>query len=270
MILSWPTPSAFASTGRIRLVAGVDFPDTVLLERQCVERFQLEVQDARRAVGTLQGRFRLGECFVDTFIGPYQGADRGIVDQFGAVVEQVLLRHVGRVACSPGHLHFFSCTIGGGEGVGIHHHPAWHRAGGVIEGDALEVAFHAFGGGIVDGHHLGAVACGRQQRAGMDHALDARIDAIAGAAVGLRGDIDGQGFLADQPSLGRFLERDSFEFIRRKAAGEVAALDDLGITDRPLAGLDPAVACGAGSGCNAEQPGALLDQGDAAGGTSLA
>ena len=134
-------------------------------QRQRVDRLELEVQHAGGGVGLFQRRSGLGEGIVDAVVVDHGGAALGVADQLGGFVLQVLLGNAGGEVVLPGHLDLFGGAHRGVGGVGEHHHPARHRVGGIVQGDAAQVALDRLGGRIVDRHHLGAVAGRRDLRA---------------------------------------------------------------------------------------------------------
>ena len=155
------------------------------------------------------------------------------------------------------------------SGVGQHHDPARHGTGRIIQRDAALVALDGPCAGVVDRHHLRAVARRRQLRASVEHLRDFGIDAVDRRAVGLFRDVDRLGIHADQAPFGRRLDRHLLQLVCGEASGEVTALHDVGVTDGTPSGRDHAVARRAGRCRHAEQLGAFLDQRRATGGAGL-
>ena len=124
--------------------------------------------------------------------------------------------------------------------------------------------------GLVHRYDLGFIARRRQDRPGVDHAGDLRVDAEHGRAIGLGGDVAGLELAADQPPLRGRLDGQGGQLLVREAGAQAALRDDVAVADRTLAGQDRTLAGDAGRGRDAEDLRAGLDEGDPPGGAGLA
>jgi hypothetical protein len=179
------------------------------------------------------------------------------------MILDVLLRHLRCVAGAPLDFHLVGRAARTHEGVGEDHDPTRHGAGRIVECQATDVTLDGLGSRVVDRDDLRAEAGRRDLRSRIDHACNFGVDAVAGAATGLGGNVYCGGVPADQPAVGRDLDRHLLQFVGRVGALEVAARDDVAIGNRCAARRHGAVARAAGSLVDAEQSRPFLDEGDA-------
>ncbi|MNU53100.1 hypothetical protein D3C71_421270 [compost metagenome] len=245
---------------RLPLIARMNVPDAVDFLRQGIHGFQLEMQYGAGRVVAFQLQAGIVERLLHAIIIDHARPQARIGQLLAGVVDNILLRHVGRRAGPPFHLHQLGRAHGGRIRFGHHHDPAGHRAAGILQGERTQITLHLFRGRIIDGHHFRAVAGRRDLRARKQHALDFRIDAVHGRTIDFRGDVERLHVLADQAALLRRFQHDGFQLLGRVLARQLATAHDVAIADRAPPAMHDAQPRVTGGHGHAQQARAFLDQ----------